>query len=83
MTDDTPTLPPRPVRFGLRDRWSRTVIAGVAGIFGLTVIGVVLAWSVSVETSVIVGTLLGAVAGNIVTIVTVVAGRQGAPGAST
>ena len=81
MSDETPEPKRAPVVVH-RNPWSRTVIAGVAGISGLTVIGVVLAWSVSAETAVIVGTLLGAVAGKIVTIVSVIAGRPGTPGAT-
>lgn len=82
MSDETPEPKRTPVAVH-RNPWSRTVIGGVAGISGLTVIGVVLAWSVSAETAVIVGTLLGAVASNIVTIVSVIAGRPGAPGATS
>ena len=63
-----------------RGPWSRTVIAGVAGISGLTIIGAMLAIAGEVSPTTI-GVLL-AIGGNIVTIVSVIAGRPGSPGAT-
>lgn len=63
-----------------RGPWSRTVIAGVAGISGLTIIGAMLAIAGDVSPTTI--NVLLAIGGNIVTIVSVIAGRPGVPGAS-
>ena len=79
MSDETPEPKRAPVVVH-RNPWSRTVIAGVAGISGLTVIGAMLAIAGDVSPTTI-GVLL-AIGGNIVTVVSIVAGRPGAPGAT-
>lgn len=79
MTDGTPEPKRTPVTVH-RNPWSRTAIAGVAGISGLTAIGVMLTLSGNASPTTI-GVLL-ALAGNIVTVVSIVAGRPGVPGAA-
>lgn len=74
-----PTLPPpRPVKFGVRDRWSRTAIVGLAAIAGLTVLGVVgtVCDRLSGSDLVALGTTFAA-------ILSAVSGRPGSPGATT
>ncbi len=80
MSDEAPAAQRAPVVVH-RNPWSRTVIAGVAGISGLTIIGAMLAIAGEVSPATI--NVLLAIGGNIVTIVSVIAGRPGAPGATS
>ena len=61
-----------------RDRWSRTVVAGVVALCGLTVLGVA-----GIFTGQLSGSDLVALAGAFTTIVGIVAGRPSTPASST
>ncbi len=77
MTED-PALPPRPVRFGLRDRWSRTALVGLAAVVGLTILGVV-----GTVAGKLTGSDLVALGGTFAAILGTVAGRSSSPGSSS
>lgn len=77
MTDETPSTA-RPVRILSRDRMSRTVLVGIAGIVGLTLLGLG-----ALITGHADGATLGAVVAGISGCVGAVAGRGGASGSST
>lgn len=76
MAHDAPE--PRPVRVTSRDRMSRTVLVGLTGIAGLTVLGLG-----ALVTGHADGATLGTLVAGISGCVGAVAGRGGAPGAST
>lgn len=78
MTEEHPTLPPRPVRFGMRDRWSRTALVGLAAVVGLTILGVV-----GTVAGKLTGSDLVALGGTFAAILGTVAGRSSTPGASS
>ena len=67
MPDETPSKP----KFGARDRWSRTVLVGLAGIAGLTVLGMG-----ALVTGHADGATLGAIVAGISGCVGAVAGRS-------
>lgn len=78
MTEESHTLPPRPVRFGVRDRWSRTALVGLAAVVGLTILGVV-----GTVAGKLTGSDLVALGGTFAAILGTVAGRSSTPGASS
>jgi len=59
------------------DRWSRTVIVGIMGIFGLTMLGIA---AILFDKS--DGATLGAIVAGVTSCVGAVAGRQSAPGSN-
>lgn len=75
---ETPDQTPRPVRFGLRDRWSRTALVGLAAVVGLTILGVV-----GTVAGKLTGSDLVALGGTFAAILGTVAGRSSSPGASS
>ena len=75
---ETPDQPPRPVRFGIRDRWSRTALVGLAAVVGLTILGVV-----GTVAGKLTGSDLVALGGTFAAILGTVAGRSSTPGASS
>lgn len=77
MPDESPKAPPQRHVFS-RDRMSRTVLVGIAGIVGLTLLGLG-----ALVTGHADGATLGAVVAGISGCVGAVAGRGGASGSST
>lgn len=64
-----------PVQFKrVSDRWSRTVIVGLMGIFGLTILGIA-----AIIYNKSDGATLGAIVAGVTSCVGAVAGRQSAP----
>lgn len=78
MTDHPEPGNARPVRIMSRDRMSRTVLVGLAGVVCLTVLGVT-----ALATGHADGATLGAIVAGISGCVGAVAGRSSAPGTST
>jgi len=68
----------RPVRILSRDRMSRTVLVGIAGVICLTVLGVVALFTGHAD-----GATLGAIVAGISGCVGAVAGRSSSSGTST